>query len=107
MNVPMLVGKNPGDSFEFSFVGSAVGLFVIAGPDSGSVEYRINNGKWQKQDLYTKWSQGLHIPWVYMLEAELEKEKKHRLAVRLLYKKNRQSQGYSCRIVNFVINTYE
>ena len=107
VNVPMLVGKNPGDSFEFSFVGSAVGLFVIAGPDSGSVEYRINNGKWQKQDLYTKWSQGLHIPWIYMLEAELEKEKKHRLEVRLLGQKNRQSQGYSCRIVNFVINAYE
>ena len=50
VNVPMLVGKNPGDSFELSFVGSAVGLFVIAGPDSGSVEYRIDNGKWQKQD---------------------------------------------------------
>ena len=45
VNVPMLVSENPGDSFELSFIGSAVGLFVIAGPDAGSIEYRINNGK--------------------------------------------------------------
>ena len=107
VNVPMLVGKNPGDSFELSFIGSAVGLFVIAGPDAGSIEYRINNSKWKKQDLYTKWSQSLHIPWVYMLETELEKRKKHQLEVRLLNQKNMQSKGYSCRIVNFVVNTYE
>jgi len=107
VNVPMLVGDNPGDSFELSFIGSAVGLFVIAGPDAGSIEYRINNGKWKKQDLYTKWSQSLHIPWVYMLETELEKRKKHQLEVRLLNQKNMQSKGYSCRIVNFAVNTYE
>ena len=76
VNVPMLVSQLAGDSFEFSFNGSVIGLFVAAGPDAGIIEYRTDNGPWKQQDLYTQWSGGLHIPWLYILEVELEKNKK-------------------------------
>ena len=104
VNVPMLVEQLAGDSFEFSFNGSIIGLFVAAGPDAGIIECRIDNGPWEQKDLYTQWSGGLHIPWLHILEAELEKNKKHRLEVRLSRQNNSSSQGYSCRIVNFAIN---
>ena len=104
VNVPMLVVQLAGDSFEFSFNGSIIGLFVAAGPDAGIIECRIDNGPWEQKDLYTQWSGGLHIPWLHILEAELEKNKKHRLEVRLSRQNNSSSQGYSCRIVNFAIN---
>lgn len=50
----------------------------------------------EKKDLYTKWSQGLHIPGAYMLETELDREEKHQLEVRLINQKSMQSKGYSC-----------
>ena len=104
VDVPMLVAHNPGDSFALSFRGSAIGLFVAAGPDAGIIEYRIDDGSWKKQDLFTKWSAGLHIPWLYVLEAELEKTTPHRLKVRISSEKNQQSTDHACRIVNFAIN---
>ena len=104
VNVPMLVGKQPGDSFELSFKGSAIGLFVAAGPDTGTIEYRIDGGKWNKRDLFTKWSGGLHIPWLYVLDAELEQKKTHRLEVRIAAEKNAKSKGHACRIVKFAVN---
>jgi len=104
VNVPMLVGERPGDSFELSFKGSAIGIFVAAGPDAGTIEYRIDGGKWNKRDLFTKWSGGLHIPWLYVLDAELEPGKAHRLEVRIAAEKNKKSKGHACRIVHFAVN---
>ena len=34
----MLVGQTSGDSFEYTFSGRGIGLFVIAGPDAGVIE---------------------------------------------------------------------
>lgn len=104
VNVPMLVGIQPGNSFELNFKGTAVGLFVVAGPDTGIIEYRIDDGIWIKKDLYTKWSESLHIPWLYILAAELQPGENHKLNVRISDKKNSKSKGHACRIVHIAIN---
>jgi len=103
VNVPMLVGTKPGDSFEFAFTGRAFGLFVAAGPDAGIIEYRIDDGPWQTRDLFTRWSRGLHIPWAYVLEAELESAP-HTIQVRVAETKHAASTGHACRIVNLLVN---
>ncbi len=102
-NVPMLVGNAPGDGFEMKFTGRAVGLFVAAGPDAGSIEYSIDGQPWKSQDLFTRWSAGLHIPWVYVLEDELDAIE-HSLRIRISESKNGRSQGHACRIVNLLVN---
>lgn len=107
VNVPMLVGTQPGDSFEHSFVGTAVGLFVAAGPDAGVIEFKINDGPWTTQDLYTNWSKGLHIPWLYILAAELKPGVKNKLYVRISNEKNSASKGHACRIVHLAVNGSE
>lgn len=104
VNVPMLVGQQPGDSFELNFEGTAVGLFLAAGPDTGIVDFKIDDGPWKEQDLYTKWSRGLHIPWLYVLAAELKSGVKHKLVVRISNKKNIKSKGHACRIVHIAVN---
>jgi sialidase-1 len=104
VNVPMLVGAQASDSFELDFVGTAVGLFVAAGPDAGMIEFKIDAGQWKEQDLYTKWSGGLHIPWLYVLAAELNPDNKHKLSVRISPKKNGKSKGHACRIVHLAVN---
>ena len=102
-NVPMLVGVKTGDAMSLSFSGRAVGIFVAAGPDTGQIEYSVDNGPWKKQELFTKWSQGLHIPWVYVLESDLSKEK-HVIRIRVAKSKHERSKGNVCRIVNLLVN---
>jgi hypothetical protein len=89
--------------FQPATKGRAVGLFVAAGPDAGIIEYRIDDGPWKTRDLFTKWSRGLHIPWAYVLEAELNSGQ-HNLAVRIADAKHAASKGHACRIVNLLLN---
>lgn len=102
-NVPMLVGVKPEDTFSLKFSGRAVGIFVTAGPDAGVIEFAIDGGPFKKVDLFTKWSQGLHIPWVHVLESEL-KPVAHEIVIRIAPDKNRNSKGHACRIVNLLVN---
>jgi len=104
VDVPVLVGERPGDSFEVDFRGTAVGLFVAAGPDAGIIEYRIDDDAWTERDLYTKWSGGLHIPWLSILAAELKPEVDHKLTVRISNEKNSKSNGHACRVVHIAAN---
>lgn len=107
VNVPVLEGDQPGDHFQFEFQGTAIGIFIAAGPDAGIIEYKIDQGEWTKKDLFTRWSRGLHIPWLYVLEAELHPKERHILHVRIAKDKNSKSKGHACRIVHFAINAAE
>ncbi|NQT35891.1 MAG: hypothetical protein HQ581_00290, partial [Planctomycetes bacterium] len=103
VDVAMLVGTKSGDQFELQFEGRAVGLFVAAGPDAGVIEHRIDDGPWQKQDLFTPWSRGLHIPWAYVLADELD-GKAHTLTVRIADEQHANSRGHTCRVVHLLVN---
>lgn len=104
VDVPMLVGERPGARFDFAFRGRAVGLFVAAGNDAGTLEYRIDGGAWRRQDLFTRWSGGLHLPWLYVLEAELDPDTHHGLEVRIAEAKSAASRGHACRVVHLAVN---
>ena len=101
--VPMLVAETSGGILKFDFEGNAIGIAVASGSDAGMIEYRIDKGIWQKQDLFTQWSSSLHLPWFYTLSYGL-KEGKHRLEIRVLPEKNSQSKGTACRIRYFYVN---
>ncbi len=103
VHVPMLVAKKPGGTLKYNFEGNAVGIAVAAGEDAGTIEFRIDKGAWQKQDLFTQWSSMLHLPWFYTLGAGL-KPGNHRLEIRILSEKNDQSKGTACRIRYFYVN---
>jgi len=101
--VPMLIAEAPGGTLKFDFEGNAIGIAVAAGLDAGMIEYRIDKGDWQKQDLFTQWSSSLHLPWFYTLGYGL-KGGSHRLEIRILPEKNIQSKGTACRIRYFYVN---
>ena len=103
-NVPMLIGE-PGKSISLNFKGTAVGIAVAAGQDAGIVEYRIDKGEWQKQNLFTRWSNQLHLPWYYTLANGLD-QKEHKLELRISEEKDGQSKGNTCRIRYFFANGY-
>jgi pimeloyl-ACP methyl ester carboxylesterase len=103
VNVPMLIGGDPGKILKFPFKGSTVGIAVVAGPDAGIIEYSIDGKGWKSIDLFTQWSGWLHLPWYLILGDELKKGS-HSLRIRLSHIKNEASKGNVCRIRYFFVN---
>lgn len=97
VNVPMLISETPGSKLKFKFTGNTVGIAVAAGQDAGVIEYRIDKGNWRKLNLFTKWSNWLHIPWYYTLASGLS-DKQHRVEIKVSDEKHTLSNGYACRI---------
>ena len=103
VNVPMLVGEYPGKIIKFEFEGNAVGIAVAAGPDAGIIEYSIDNSEWEKQDMFTPWSNNLYLPWYYTLGSGL-KNRKHIVQIRISKEKNTESTGHKCILRYFYFN---
>jgi sialidase-1 len=103
VSVPVLKADRPGATLRFKFDGTAIGIFVTCGPDVGIVEYSIDDSPFRQTDQFTQWSSSLHLPWAYVLDAELSRDA-HELTLRTTDSKSPKSQGYACRIVYFLVN---
>lgn len=103
VDVPMLQGKQPHAKLVLDFRGKAVGIFGVFGPAAGILEYSVDGAPFKRLDTYTRWSKGIYLPWLYVLENEL-KDGEHRLVLRISKDKNKDSAGYECCIRNFVVN---
>jgi len=103
VNVPSLVSEKPGSAFKFKFNGTAVGIFVAAGPDAGTVEYSIDGGAFVSRNLFTQWSFGLHLPWAHVLRAELAPGP-HELVLKVAAKSDPRSKGTAVRIMHLLAN---
>ena len=103
VDVPMLEATRPGDKLTLAFEGKAIGIFCTPGPTAGIIEYSIDGAPFKKLDTFTEWSKYLYIPWVYMLETELN-DTNHKLVLRISKEKNPDSLGTECQIRNFVVN---
>jgi sialidase-1 len=101
--VPMLISDTPGTVLSTKFRGKAIGIAVAAGQDAGIIEYRIDKGEWQRQNLFTQWSSQLHLPWYYTLANELEATE-HQLEIRISQDKYKSSKGHACRIRYLYVN---
>ena len=91
-------------SFEFS--GTAVGAFVLAGPDSGSLEVSIDGGAFKAYEMfspYSKGSKGLHYPFVETFADDL-KDGSHRIVLRVGRARNESSTGNWVRIYRLCVN---
>lgn len=104
VNVPMLYSDTPGSVFTYGFKGKTVGLFMACGPYSGTLEYSIDGGKFRKLDTFTRWSKGLYLPWLYVLDSGLDPSVEHKLTVRVSKEKNERSKGTECVIRNIVVD---
>jgi sialidase-1 len=103
---PALIAEEAGATMQYSFSGTGIGLFIAAGPDTGNLEYRIDQGDWKTQSLFTQWSSGLHLPWAKMLASEL-KDGEHQLELRVSPTSDNRSKGHAIRIIHFLVNDPE
>ena len=103
VHVPILEAETPGASLRLGFSGTAIGIAVNSGPDAGAIYYRIDDGRWAYKDLYTRWSQNLHLPWYELLGDELP-EGNHVLEIKNTRRLDSGTKGTAVRIVHFLEN---
>lgn len=68
---PALWSEHPGAQLDFSFRGSATGLFLTAGPDAGDIETSVDGGPFVKSRLRADYG-SLHYPYVHMIADGLD-----------------------------------
>ncbi|WP_176012931.1 GDSL-type esterase/lipase family protein [Victivallis sp. Marseille-Q1083] len=97
----LLAADVPGAELALDFTGRAIGLYLLAGPDAGMVEYRIDNGHWQRLELRHPFSESLHYPYTATLADQLL-DGDHRLIMRIAG--NAGCRGNAVRIIAFTAN---
>ncbi len=103
VDVPALVGTEPGAEFEFSFEGTGCGLFLTAGPDAGQLEFSVDGSPYRSVETFTRWSASLHLPWAVILDDQL-KPGIHRARVRITEAHHAQSTGTALRVFHLLLN---
>lgn len=71
VNVPALVGTEPGAEFEFRFEGNGCGFFIASGPNADQIEFSVDGSPPRTLDTQTHWSSGQHLPWDLILDDQL------------------------------------
>jgi len=103
VDVPAIEALTPHSQLRFSFSGTAIGIFHVAGPEAGIIEFSVDGKPFKSKDLFTEWSENLYIPWVTMLATELD-DKAHEIVIRIGNDRNPASSGNACQIMYFTIN---
>ncbi len=100
-SIPMLSGCTPGDELELEFDGTAVGAYVVAGPDAGTLEASVDGGETRSVNLFHLYSRGLHYPRTVMFATDLAPG---RHTLRLRVSEKTKSSGTAARIMQFAFN---
>ena len=100
-SIPMLCAIEPGAEATLSFEGTAIGAYVVAGPDAGILEASVDGGPAINVDLFHHFSAGLHYPRTVMLASDLSPGK-HTLTLRI--SQETKSAGHAARIMQFGVN---
>ena len=103
-NLTFLHASKVDAELSLDFDGSAIGLFILAGPDAGQVEYSVDGQPFKTKDLYHRFSKGLHYPRTVMLEDQLG-DGPHVIKMRVGKKAERENAGTAIRIMAFATNS--
>ena len=99
----LLCTEAAGAELKFEFQGQAFGLYVLAGPDAGRVEYSVDGSEFKTAELYHRHSSGLHYPRTVMLATDLE-QGQHQVTLKVSEDRHAKSKGNAVRILEFVTN---
>jgi lysophospholipase L1-like esterase len=93
----LLSVNKPGAETTLEFTGRAIGAYVLAGPDAGTLAVSIDGGPFREVNLYHRFSRGLHYPRTVMLATDLAPGA-HSLRLRLV------GAEKAARILQFTVN---
>lgn len=99
----LLCADKPGAAMTLAFAGTAIGAYVLAGPDAGMVEVAIDGGAFEKVNLFHPFSTQLHYPRTVLFDADLAPGP-HTLALCISEDHDPNSTGHAARILYFTEN---
>ena len=99
--IPMICATEPGAQLSLPFTGTAVGAYVVAGPDAGIAEASVDGGAFVPVNLFHDYSKGLHYPRTVLFASDLMPGA-HTLILRV--SNDTTSSGHALRIMHFVAN---
>ena len=99
----LLCSDKSNDVVTFEFEGRAVGAFVLAGPDAGTLKVSIDNEPFRSIDLYHHYSKSLHYPRTVMFATDLP-QKIHKVSIRLAKPQESEQKRRAARILQFTLN---
>ena len=99
----LLCSDKSNDVVTFKFEGRAVGAFVLAGPDAGTLKVSIDNEPFRSIDLYHHYSKSLHYPRTIMFATDLP-QKIHTVSIRLATPRETKQKLRAARILQFTLN---
>ncbi len=97
----MICMDKPGAELKVEFKGSAIGAYVLAGPDAGIVEASIDDTPAGNYNLLHRCSSGLHYPRTILFASDLD-EGKHVLTLKV--SEETKSKGHAMRVLHFIAN---
>lgn len=100
---PITVAANAGSMMTLNFRGTAIGAFVLAGPDAAILEASVDAGEWKPVELYHHYSKGLNYPRTVMFFEDLPLGF-HQLSLRVKERPEGQPGGERAAILKFVVN---
>lgn len=100
-STPVLHATISGSETSLEFEGTAIGAFIVAGPDAGIILAKLEDGPAKPVNLFHTYSKGLHYPRTVLFADDL-KPGKHKLT--LVISKETQSEGTAARILQFCAN---
>ncbi|QDS87186.1 hypothetical protein EC9_13640 [Rosistilla ulvae] len=98
----LLCLEGAGAECSLKFSGTAIGAYVLAGPDAATVEVSIDGGAFQPFELYHHHSKGLHYPRTVMFATDLSNDA-HQIKLRVAASPEHPERQVT-RILNFVAN---
>ncbi|MEM7233434.1 MAG: GDSL-type esterase/lipase family protein [Planctomycetota bacterium] len=101
LGIPLLCASQVGAELKLKFEGTAVGAYVLAGPDAGILEGTIDGKAFQPVNLYHRFSRRLHYPRTVLLASDLTNGT-HELVLRI--SAETKSRGHAARILQFTVN---
>lgn len=99
----LICAAEPGATLTLPFAGRAIGAYLLAGPDAGTVEVSVDGGASKRFDLYHPYSGGLHYPYTRVFDGDLAPGA-HVLTLTLVGDHHPKSTGTAARILRFCEN---
>jgi len=99
----LLCATAPGSELTLAFEGTAIGAYILEGPDAGIVETSVDGGPYRRTNLFHRFSKGLHYPRTVIFDADLDPGT-HSLRLRVADSKHPDSTGHALRVLSFVAN---
>ena len=88
----------PGAVLSFAFKGSQVGVFTLIGPDTGNIEYAIDDGGWQLLNDFDSYCVNYMRPHARPLAKGLDPKQEHTVKLRVAEAIPEQSKGRMVRL---------